>query len=102
MATILDQKYETLAAQFQTEQVRMLKAVLEKHRVPTDLSKRICGEFTFDLSVYFDQGEIALGPDSFRPSVAFTSDEEVFYVQPSGTEFHEYAFGTVEDVFAEL
>lgn len=101
MSVIFEKKYELLAEQFQKEQVQMLKRLLAKHGVPVDKAKAICGEFTFDLSMYFDQGEINIGPETFRPTVAFTADEEVFYVQTSDIDYHEYAFGTVADAYEQ-
>jgi len=93
------EKYEALAEKFQREQVDLLKQTLKKFGVEAAVAKEICGEFSFDLSMLFDQGELLLGKDVFRPVVAFTPDEENFLVQPAGVEFHEYAFGTVADAY---
>ena len=99
MSTVLDERYANLAADFQRAQVRMLRQVLKKFGVAGKTAKDICGEFSFDLAMLFDQGEFDLGGESYRPCVAFTSDEEVFYVQPASIEYHEYAFGTTAEVF---
>jgi len=49
----------------------------------------------------FDQGELDLGGESYRPCVTFTANENTFYVQPANIEYHEYAFGTTAEVFEE-
>lgn len=99
MSIVRSDEYEDLAADFQYEQVRLLRAVLKKYGVTGAQAKEICGEFTFDLSMLFDQGEFELGGETYRPCICFTPDEEKFHVQSAGVEFHEYAFGTVADIF---
>src|SRR5689334_23003813 len=99
LSVVLDERYADLAAQFQREQVELLRKALKKHNVVGKVARDICGEFTFDLSMLFDQGEFDLGGEAYRPSVAFTTDEDTFYVQPADVEYHEYAFGTTADVF---
>jgi len=101
MDVVLDDRYGDLAAEFQREQVRALRRALLKYRVEPGLAKQICGEFSFDLAMMFDQGEFDLGGETYRPCVAFTADEEVFYVQPASIEYHEYAFGTTAEIFEE-
>ena len=58
MSTIMDGRYEHLAAQFQYQQIALLKAALAKHGIRPELAIEICGDFTFDLSMLLDQGEI--------------------------------------------
>ena len=99
MDVIDKEKYEALAEKFQREQVDLLKQTLSKYGVEYAVAKEICGEFSFDLAMLFDQGELSLDKEIFRPVVAFTSDEENFFVQPAGVAFHEYAFGTVADAY---
>ena len=101
MDAVLDERYGDLAAEFQREQVRALRRALLKYGVEPGLAKQICGEFSFDLAMMFDQGEIALGGDSYRPCVAFTADDEVFYIQPASIDYHDYAFGTTAEIFEE-
>jgi len=96
---VLDDRYGDLAAEFQRAQVSALRRALLKYGIERDLAKKICGEFSFDLAMMFDQGEFDFDGDSYRPCVAFTADEEVFYVQPANIEYHEYAFGTTAEVF---
>ncbi|MGA8513642.1 MAG: hypothetical protein WB821_02570 [Burkholderiaceae bacterium] len=99
MTTTMDSRYETLAAQFQYQQIAMLKAALDKHGIAPELALEICGDFTFDLSIFFDQGEIELDGQAFRPTVAFTADEENFLVQPDDVEYHLHAFNSTQEVF---
>ena len=99
MSVILDERYAELAAQFQREQIALLRQTLKKYGVIGKAAQDICGEFSFDLAMLFDQGELDLGGESYRPCVAFTADEETFYVQPADVEYHEYAFGTTAEVF---
>lgn len=99
LSVVLDDRYEDLAAQFQRAQIAMLRKALEKYGVVGKAARGICGEFSFDLAMLFDQGELDFDGESYRPCVAFTSDEEIFYVQPADIEYHEYAFGTTAEVF---
>jgi hypothetical protein len=99
MTTTMDSRYEPLAAQFQYQQIALLRAALDKHGIAPDLAQEICGDFTFDLSVLFDQGEIELEGQGYRPTVAFTADEENFLVQPDDVEYHQHAFNSTQEVF---
>jgi hypothetical protein len=99
MTTLVNDKYQHLAAEFQRQQILMLKKTLEKYAVQPELAKNICGDFTFDLSIMLDQGEIELDGEAFRPGIAFTADEEDYYVQPADVEYHEYAYGTTSEIF---
>ena len=93
--------YEQLCAQFQFQWIDTLRRTLEKYGVPTAAAKEICGEFTFDLSMMFDQGEIQSGGRSYRPVIGFTDDEDepTLTLQDGTVEFHEYAFGTTDEAF---
>lgn len=91
--------YEHLAAEFQYEQVKILKQVLKENGITGEKAKKITGEFTFNLAMIFDQGEIEHEGQIHRPSIAFTADEETHIAQPAEIDFHEYAFGTTEEVF---
>lgn len=99
MSVLFDDRYEDLAAEFQYRQVEMLKKTLERHGIEKDVAQKICGEFTFDLAVLFDQGGLEVDGEEWRPCVAFTADEETFYAQPGDVAYHEYAFGTTKDVY---
>jgi hypothetical protein len=102
MTTTMDSRYEHLAAQFQYQQIALLKAALDKHGIALDLAQEICGDFTFDLSVLLDQGEIELEGQGYRPTIAFTADEENFLVQPDDVEYHQHAFNSTQEVFGNL
>jgi hypothetical protein len=100
MSTIMDSRYELLAAQFQYQQIALLKAALDKHGIAPELALEVCGDFTFELSMLFDQGEIEMDGLGYRPTVAFTADEDTFYVQPDDVEYHLHAFNSTQEVFA--
>lgn len=101
MDDVAYEKLESLCADFQRQWIVILRDTLKKHKVPNDVAKSICGEFSFDLSMLFDQGEIEYNGSCFRPFVAFTDDAEqpAFVIDPNGPQFHEYAFGTTEDAY---
>ena len=99
MSVVLDERYADLAAQFQRAQISILRNTLKKYGVVGKAARDICGEFSFDLAMLFDQGALDAEGESYRPCVAFTADEETFYVQPADIEYHEYAFGTTAEVF---
>ncbi|EFX60291.1 hypothetical protein DBR00_19155 [Pseudomonas sp. HMWF032] len=95
------EQLEALCADFQRQWIVLLRDRLKKHNIPNDIAKSICGEFSFDLSMLFDQGEIDYQGDSFRPFVAFTDDAEqpALIVEPNGPQFHEYALGTTDEAY---
>lgn len=93
--------YEPLAAEFQYEQVKILKQVLKENGIIGEKAKKIASEFTFNLAMLIDQGEIEHEGQIHRPSITFTADEETHIAQPAEIDFHEYAFGTTEEVFEQ-
>ncbi len=98
----LDQEtLEALCAGFQREWVVLLRDRLARHHIPIEVAKSICGEFSFDLSMLFDQGEIEVEGVLYRPFVAFTDDgdEPRLVIEPNGSEFHEYALGTTDEAY---
>jgi hypothetical protein len=101
MKIIEGDNYEELCAEFQFEWVDMLRKTLAKHGVPAETAKKICGDFTFDLSMLFDQGELESNGNTYRPLVGFTDDaEEASLTLQEGTvELHEHAYGTTTEVF---
>jgi hypothetical protein len=100
MEVIFDDDYERLAAEFQYEQVRLLKDALKRHGVPTEVAKQVCGDFTFDLAMLLDQGEINVNGETYSPCLAFMQGENgPLYAHTDEVEFHEYAFGTAADVY---
>jgi hypothetical protein len=101
MKWIESEIYEDLCAEFQYQWIASLRDVLKKHGVPTATAKEICGEFSFDLSMMFDQGEIECDGVSYRPAVVFTDDEDdpAFIAPDDGVAFHEYAFGTTDEAY---
>jgi len=100
MQVIASDNYERLGAEFQYQWILLLKATLAKHGVPPEQSKEICGDFTFDLSMLLDQGEIDYEGSNFRPVVAFASGPDPLLVQSGDFEYHDYAFGSTDEAFA--
>lgn len=103
MSDIEYEKYEALCADFQRQWIGLLRDTLKKHGVPVDTAKSICGEFSFNLSMLVDQGEIEYEGETYRPFVAFTDDKDTprLVIEPNGPQFHEYAFGTTEEAYEE-
>jgi len=95
------EKLESLCAEFQRQWISSLRDTLKKHSISDEVAKSICGEFSFDLSMLLDQGEIECEGRTYRPFVAFTddADDPDIVVVPNGPQFHEYAFGTTEDAY---
>ncbi|MEY2149337.1 MULTISPECIES: hypothetical protein [Rhodanobacter] len=94
-------QYQDLCGEFQTQWVALLRDTLRKHGIPDRSAKSICGDFSFDLSMLFDQGELEYKGTAYRPVVAFTDDDESAKVvlRTDGPQFHEYAFGTTADAY---
>lgn len=102
-------KVESLCAEFQRQWIASLRDTLKKHKIPNEVAKSICGDFSFDLLMLFDQGEIEFEDRTYRPFVAFTDDgdgdgdgnDPTIVVEPNGPQFHEYAFGTTDEAYEE-
>jgi len=95
------EQYEEIAAEFQFQQILLLKETLKKHGVDLKLAQEICGDFTFDLGMLIDQGEIKADQKSYQIQVCFNSDESELIVKNEEFEFHEYAFGNTSEAFDE-
>jgi hypothetical protein len=67
LSVVLHGRYADLAAQFQRAQIGMLPRALNKYGVVGKAARDICGEFSFDLAMLFDQGELDIGGESYRP-----------------------------------
>jgi hypothetical protein len=93
--------YQVLAAEFQYQQIGILKQVLIENGISGVKAKKITGEFTFSLAMLIDQGEIEHNGEIYRPSITFTSNEETHIAQPAEIDFHDYAFGSTEEVFEQ-
>lgn len=93
MEIVESEKYDELAGEFQFEMIKILNDTLKKHKISKELRKEICGDFTFDFSMLIDQGEVA----DTMPIVTFFQDS-VLYMRNETFEFHEYAFGNVDEV----
>lgn len=101
MEVEVTEEYEELATEWQYQVILLLKEKLKKHGVADDVAKEVIGDFTFDLSMLHDQGEIKVNGRSFNPRISFddfggkliTSDEE--------TNLHEYAFGSTSEAFGD-
>lgn len=100
MEVIFDDDYEEMAAEFQYQQVRLLKAALKRHGISKEVAKQICGDFTFDLAMLLDQGEIEVNGETYSPCLAFMlDDEDTLFAHTDEVEYHEFAFGTTADVY---
>lgn len=94
MDIIQSDNYEALGAEFQFEVIKILNEALSKHGISKEVRKEICGDFTFDFSMLLDQGEI----NDTIPTLAFIEDSKLL-VKNDEFEYHEYAFGNVDEVF---
>lgn len=99
MKFTVSEDYEDLGAEFQYQWISLLKESLKKHGVSGEAAKEICGDFTFDLSMLLDQGDITHDGTSYRPVISFAPDEETLLMQNPEFEYHEYAFGSVGVAF---
>ena len=97
-------KLESLCADFQMQWIVRLRDSLKKHGISNEIAKTICGDFSFDLSMLFDQGEIEFEGSTYRPFISFTNDgdEPCLIVEPNGPQFHEYAFGTTDEAYETM
>jgi hypothetical protein len=98
LSVVLDERYADLAAQFQRAQIGMLRRTLKKHGIVGTTAKEICGEFSFDLAMLFDQGELELGSAGYRRAWHSlpTKKPSIFSPLTSSTTS---TFGTTAEIF---
>ena len=94
MEIIQSEDYEALGADFQFQVITLLNEALKKHKITEELRKEICGDFTFDFSMLIDQGEI----NNSKPVICFIEKEKLI-TKNDEFEYHDYAFGNVDEVF---
>jgi len=100
-----DDSFEEIACEYQYEMVKTLSSALSKHGISKDKQKAICQDFTFDFGILHDQGEIRLSGShrkngkSYQPIVGFINENNL-HLTSEFFEWHEYAFGNVDEVFA--
>lgn len=100
MKIINNELYEEIAAEWQYQMILILKDTLKKHKIDDSKAKGICGDFTFDLSMLQDQGEINVEQKEYRPVICFESpDEELFYNSDEDFQLHDYTFGNNDEAF---
>lgn len=95
------EKYEDLATEWQYQLILLLKQVLEKKGIATDMAKDIVGEFVFDLSMLHDQGEIKVEGKTYNPKLAFDNFNGALIASDDESNLHEYAFGSTSEAFGE-
>ncbi len=102
MEIINNEKYEELAVEWQYQMICILKDTLKKHKVDLNKAKEICGDFSFDLAMLQDQGEIRVVKEEFRPVICFESTEgQLMYNSDDDFQLHDYAFGNTGEAFGD-
>ncbi|WP_298791040.1 hypothetical protein [uncultured Allomuricauda sp.] len=102
MKIINDESYESAAAEWQYQMISMLKDTLAKYGVDKAKLKDICGEFSFDLAMLQDQGEIKVDGEELRPVICFENpDGELKYNSDDDFQLHDYAYGNTSEVFGD-
>jgi hypothetical protein len=94
MEIVQSESYEEFGAEFQYEMIGILNDTLKKYEISPELRKEICGDFTFNFSMLLDRGRI----NDTTPSLVFISDKKLL-IRNEEFEFHEYAFGNVDQLF---
>lgn len=93
-------EYEELAAEWQYQMIMALKETLEKHKIDAKKSKKICGDFSFNLAMLQDQGKIKLNDKEYRPVICFDDlKKNLHYNSGEDFELHDYAFGDTDEIF---
>ena len=98
MMSVVDEKYEGIASEYQYRLIELLDQVLKRYEIDAPKRQEICGEFAFDLGMLYDQGEVTYGGDSYEAILAFSDGEQV-YMPTDLFELHEYAFGNASRYF---
>ena len=61
----------------------------------------VIGEFTFDLSMLHDQGEIKYEGKAYNPRICFDDYNGNLISMNEETNLHDYAFGSTSEAFGE-
>lgn len=102
MNVVINESYEAAAAEWQYQMILILKNTLNKYGVNEDVAKDICGDFTFDLAMLQDQGEIKVDGEKLRPVICFDNfNDELKYNSSDDFSLHDYAFGNSNEAFGE-
>jgi len=100
MEIVNNEKYEELAAEWQYQMVCILKDTLQKYKIDVNIAKEICGDFSFDIAMLQDQGEIRVEGEEFRPVICFESAKgQLMYNSDDDFQLHDYAFGNTDEAF---
>lgn len=97
----ITEQYEDLATEWQYQLILLLKEKLAKFGVSEAQAKEIVGEFTFDLSMLHDQGEIRVEGKSFNPRISFADYRGDLISSDEESNLHEYAFGSTSEAYGE-
>ena len=82
--------------------ISLLKDTLVKYGVDKAKLRDICGDFSFDLAMIQDQGEIVVDGEELRPVICFENlDGELKYNSDDDFQLHDYAYGNTSEVFGE-
>jgi len=101
MDLIIDKDYEELALEWQYQLICILRDKLSKFGVANDIAKEIVGEFTFDLAMLHDQGEIKVNGKEFNPRIAFDNFSGALICSNEESNLHEYAYGSSSEAYGE-
>jgi len=97
----LSENYEELAIEWQFQLISILRDTLKKFGVDKDIAKEIVGEFSFDLSMLHDQGEIRHQGKDYNPRIAFDNFSGKLICSSEESNLHEYAFGNTSEAYGE-
>lgn len=95
-----DESYESLAATYQYQLIKILDEVLQRHQVPAELRQEICGDYAFDSGTLHDQGRLNLNKIDYQPIVAFKT-RGTLKLPHDAFDFHDYAFGNTSEYFEQ-
>ena len=96
MITTPSGQYERFAAEFQYQWMKLLDNALKERKIKKKEREEICGNFSFGLSMLLDQGKIK----STTPIVGFKKGNKLL-VNDGSFEYHEYTFGTVDELYSQ-
>ena len=99
MEVEVTEEYEDLATEWQYQVILLLKEKLKKNGITDEVAKEIIGDFTFDLSMLHDQGEIKVDGKSFNPRISFDDFAGKLITTDEETNLHEFAFGSTSEAF---
>ncbi len=97
----ISDQYEDIATEWQYQMILLLKECLKDKGIVEKQAQEIISDFTFNLAMLHDQGEVKFSGKSYNPRICFDNFHGKLITTDEDTNLHEYAFGSTSEAFGE-